>query len=178
MLPDIGNCVQSVLPTLGTAQRVSYQCSDQFEYIWSSMKRMGKFSWGTEKADRQKCRLSLRYGALNFHSVAIWLQIANSCTRWRCNWLSQHGDGQIFIKIFSPHSLTTTYRMNLISAGSISLGSTFKLISCTKRMLQNFWMIVHIFSVMHTGPFRFFSCHLVPIESLVASLSTNEFIVW
>ncbi len=32
-------------------------------------------------------------------------------------------DIRIFLKIFAPHSLMTNYRMNLISTGSISLGS-------------------------------------------------------
>ncbi len=40
--------------------------------------------------------------------------------------LSQDGDGRIFLKTFAPLSLMTTYRMSLISAGSISLDSTFK----------------------------------------------------
>jgi hypothetical protein len=34
------------------------------------------------------------------------------------------GDGRIFQKISGPHSLMTTYRMNLISAGSIPLDGT------------------------------------------------------
>jgi hypothetical protein len=36
------------------------------------------------------------------------------------------GDRQIFLKTSSPLSLMTTYQMSLISAGSISLDSTFK----------------------------------------------------
>jgi hypothetical protein len=36
------------------------------------------------------------------------------------------GDQRIFSKNLSVSSLITTYRMNPISAGSISLGSTFK----------------------------------------------------
>jgi hypothetical protein len=36
------------------------------------------------------------------------------------------GDGWIFLKISVPLSLINTYQMNLISAGSISLDSTFK----------------------------------------------------
>jgi hypothetical protein len=36
------------------------------------------------------------------------------------------GDGPIKKKTSTPHSLMTTYRMNLISAKSISLDSTFK----------------------------------------------------
>jgi hypothetical protein len=37
------------------------------------------------------------------------------------------GDGPIFLKASSPHSSMTTYRMNLLSAKSISLDSTFNL---------------------------------------------------
>jgi hypothetical protein len=37
------------------------------------------------------------------------------------------GEGRIFRKISAPLSLINIYRMNLISAGSISLDSTFKL---------------------------------------------------
>jgi hypothetical protein len=36
------------------------------------------------------------------------------------------GEGRIVLKISGPSSLMTTNRMNLISAGSISLESTFK----------------------------------------------------
>jgi hypothetical protein len=36
------------------------------------------------------------------------------------------GDGLIFLKTSAPSSLMTTYRMSLISAGSISLNRTFK----------------------------------------------------
>jgi hypothetical protein len=35
-------------------------------------------------------------------------------------------DMRIFLKIYAPHSLITTYRINLISAVSISLDSAFK----------------------------------------------------
>jgi hypothetical protein len=37
------------------------------------------------------------------------------------------GDGLIFLKTPAPLSLIKTFRMNLISAGSISLDSTFKI---------------------------------------------------
>jgi hypothetical protein len=36
------------------------------------------------------------------------------------------GVGRIFLKTFEPLSLMKTYRMSLISAGSISLDSTLK----------------------------------------------------
>jgi hypothetical protein len=35
------------------------------------------------------------------------------------------GDGRSCLKISAPHSLMTTYRINLISAGSISLDNIF-----------------------------------------------------
>ncbi len=36
------------------------------------------------------------------------------------------GDKGIFLKTSAPFSVMTTYRMSLISAGSISLDSTFR----------------------------------------------------
>jgi hypothetical protein len=46
------------------------------------------------------------------------------------------GDEPIFLKNSAPHFLMTTYRMNLLSARSISLDNTFKrpelFISCKK----------------------------------------------
>jgi hypothetical protein len=39
---------------------------------------------------------------------------------------SQDGGEQIFLKISAPLSLINTYQMNLSSAGSISLDSTFR----------------------------------------------------
>jgi hypothetical protein len=55
--------------------------------------------------------------------------IANSCTwrRWIFSGLSQDGGRAHFLQISAPLSLINIYRMNLISAGSISLDSTFKL---------------------------------------------------
>jgi hypothetical protein len=46
-------------------------------------------------------------------------------------------DGRIFLKISAPLSLIKTYRLNLISAGSISLDSTLKSsLSGKKRFLR------------------------------------------
>ncbi len=50
-------------------------------------------------------------------------------TRWHTKTLKgshRRGGGLIFLKTSAPHSLMMTYRMNIISAGSISLDSTFK----------------------------------------------------
>jgi len=54
--------------------------------------------------------------------------LANSHTRGRCYFkgLSQHLGRSNFSKISAPHSLTTTYQMNLISAGSILLDGILK----------------------------------------------------
>ncbi len=54
--------------------------------------------------------------------------IAKYCTRWRGTFkgLSQNWGPAHFSKTSAPLSSTKTYRMNLISAGSISLDSTFK----------------------------------------------------
>jgi hypothetical protein len=38
--------------------------------------------------------------------------------------LTARGNGRILLKISAPQSLMTTYRMNLISAGSMSLEDT------------------------------------------------------
>ncbi len=64
--------------------------------------------------------------------LAIRILIANSCTRchWFFNRLSQDGGStNFFLKTSAPHSLMTTYRMNLLSARSISLDSTLIRIS-------------------------------------------------
>jgi hypothetical protein len=54
--------------------------------------------------------------------------IINWKTRKRSNTLKgsqRMGGGRIFLKTFRPLSLIKTYRMSIISAGSISLDSTF-----------------------------------------------------
>jgi hypothetical protein len=61
--------------------------------------------------------------------IQVGFQMANQ-TMWHTKTLKgshRRWDGLIFLKTSAPHSLMTTYRMNLISAGSISLDSTFKL---------------------------------------------------
>jgi hypothetical protein len=45
------------------------------------------------------------------------------------------GIGPIFLKISAPHCSMMTYRMNLISARSISLDSTFKCITNIRHFL-------------------------------------------
>ena len=59
--------------------------------------------------------------------LGIGFRIPNCRTRYRCNFKgrSQLGGRAELKKISVPHSLMTTYRMNLISAGAISLDNTF-----------------------------------------------------
>ncbi len=55
------------------------------------------------------------------------------------------GDGRIFLKFSVPLSLVNTYKMNLISAGSISLDSTFNSESPIKRKKENrFWKEIYV----------------------------------
>jgi hypothetical protein len=71
---------------------------------------------------------SYPYGAMNFlAALTIRILIANSCTRWRGIFKGSimTGDGRIFLKIFPPLSLINNHQMNLTSARSISLDSTF-----------------------------------------------------
>ncbi len=89
--------------------------------------------WDTQFShwkSRHKCRLALR--RVNFISaLGINFRIARSRTIWRCNFKGLSQDGgwanfSIFLKTSAPHSLMTTYRINLLSDRSISLDSTFK----------------------------------------------------
>jgi hypothetical protein len=57
--------------------------------------------------------------------LEIRIQIANRCTSWHCSFTGLRKGGYLK-KISAPLSLINTYRMNLISTGSISLDSTFK----------------------------------------------------
>ncbi len=88
----------------------------------SSTKRMGKLSLAFENADTIAA-------SMNFIlALVINFRIANSCTRWRRIFkrLSQNGWQVNFSKKTSaPLSLTKAFPMKQISAGSISLGSTF-----------------------------------------------------
>jgi hypothetical protein len=67
------------------------------------------------------------YSAVNFIAALGIILLANSCARWRGIFigLSQDGGRVDFLKNFAPLPLVHTCRMNLISFGSISLGSTF-----------------------------------------------------
>jgi hypothetical protein len=87
---------------------------------------MGKLSSAFEKADTSA---AYSYGAMNFiPALAVRFQISNSGTRWRgiFKGLPQDGGRPDFSKSFVPLSSIKACRMNLISAGSISLDSTFK----------------------------------------------------
>ncbi len=50
---------------------------------------------------------------------------------WHCPFKGSHwmGDGLVFLQISAPLFLINAYRINLISAGSISQDSTFKYLS-------------------------------------------------
>ncbi len=93
---------------------------------------MGNLSWAFEKADSQceqifKCRQSLRCD--EFHGRIGNLfpnsQSKNKDALWTLKGCHRMGDGPIFLNTSAPHSLMTTYRINLLSARSISLDSTF-----------------------------------------------------
>jgi hypothetical protein len=64
-----------------------------------------------------------------------------------------HGMGDrgiFFLKISEPHSFMTTYRMNLISAGSLSLDSTFK-----KTEVAALLIFLLIFPLFSFSPWHF-----------------------
>ncbi len=86
-----------------------------------------KIQFVTKKADRQKCRQSLRRDEFSFPRYQFVSKLPTGVRDVAVTLKGSHseGDGQIFLKISAPHSSMTTYRMNLISAGSISLDSTF-----------------------------------------------------
>jgi hypothetical protein len=59
-------------------------------------------------------------------------------------------DGQIFLKTSAPLSLIENYRMNLLSAGSISQESTFKVKSKQVKTDSNFFF----YDALHYSLFR------------------------
>jgi hypothetical protein len=95
------------------------------DWIGGSTKRMGKLSSAFEKADSSA---AYPFCGMNFiPKLGIRFRIAKVHTRWVCNFkgLSQDGDGWIFQKISAPLSLIKAFRINLITAGSILVNSTF-----------------------------------------------------
>ncbi len=116
MTRDVENCAMMPLVILGPV-RIN----------WGLFKENGEtqfnlwYSW-------HKYRLS--YSTMNFiPALGICFRIAKSCTRWRGIFKGSHriGNGRIFLKKTSaPLSSIKAFQMNLISAGSISLDSTFK----------------------------------------------------
>jgi hypothetical protein len=83
------------------------------------------------------------------------------------------GDGRIFLKISAPLSLMNTYQIDLISAGSISLDSTFKHPATYRHSKREpvppepclFSLICYLFTVhgcYSTGPMYFVFCRLYP----------------
>jgi hypothetical protein len=85
---------------------------------------MGKLISAFKKANTSA---AYSYGAMNF-IPALAFRIANSCTRRRgiFKGLPQDEGRPDFSKSFVPLSSIKAFRMNLISARSISLDSTFK----------------------------------------------------
>ncbi len=91
----------------------------------------------------------LPYGPMNFIiALGIRFRIANSCiqlytytvARGLLTGSYRMRGGQIYLKIFAPLSSINTYQMNLISAGSIPLDSTFKwvlIVTDEKRVTVN-----------------------------------------
>jgi hypothetical protein len=77
--------------------------------------------------------------------LTIFFQIANSHTRWLCNFqkLSQDGRRTYFYESSGPYSLMKIYRITLISAGFISLDSTF---NAFKHMFSIRFMLLSAFS--------------------------------
>ncbi len=74
-----------------------------------------------QRRSRSRVRLTAQW--------EIMCLIANYCARWRCNFKGLSQDGRwkdFFLKTSAPLFLMTTFQMSLISAGSISLDSTFK----------------------------------------------------
>ncbi len=103
-----------------------------------SSKRMGTLSSAFAKA-----------GVMNFiPSLEIRFRLANSCTRRRGSFkgLSQDGGWRIFLKTSAPLSLIKAFRVNLISAGSMSLDST-----------QNCYLVLPLFTVFHFSLSHLFS---------------------
>jgi hypothetical protein len=77
-------------------------------------------------------------------SLGIRILIVKSCTRWHgiLKGLSQDGGpGPICLKTSASPSLMTTYRMNLLSARSISLNSTFKHESPVPLNVTSHWFM-------------------------------------
>ncbi len=88
------------------------------------------------------------------------------------------GDGRIFLQISVPYSLMTTYRMNLISAGSVSLDSTFK-----KREVAAFFSIPPFLAYLlsfnfhsYFFPFRLYTLLVLSAPSLFQKTSSLRFL--
>ncbi len=118
-LPNIRNGAMNSSTILATAQWTPPRYWKLCDHAWRCWERlykgMGKPCSAFEKANWQKCLLSLQampaitliqllkkgrhnravdFGAMNFHScVGNLFQIANRCTRWRCSFKGFSQDG-------------------------------------------------------------------------------------
>jgi hypothetical protein len=112
---------------LATARWDQCECTDGYT------KRMRSLRSAFEKADSQseqifKCHLSLQRN--EFHACVGNLfpssQSKNKEALYTLKGSHRMGHGVFFLKTSASHSLMTTYRINPLTARSISLDSTFK----------------------------------------------------
>jgi hypothetical protein len=100
--------------------------------------------WGNSVQSFEKANKSADYplGVMNFiHALEICFQVANSCTNLG---FSQDGGRVDLSKTLSASLIYKGLRMNLISAGSIPLDSTFNLV---KKSSTGFWQIGTSFTI-------------------------------
>ncbi len=71
-----------------------------------------------------------------------------SCKFWRA--LTRWGTDEFFLKTSAPLSLINIYRMSIISAGSISLDSTFKITGSMWCWIGLSYFYYHAFSEDHS----------------------------
>ncbi len=76
------------------------------------------------------------------------------------------GDGPISLKTFAPHSVMTTYRMNLVSARSISPDSAFNILWISIFKMTSFSPPGQKFVTVQTIDTREVSVHPFPPSSL------------
>jgi hypothetical protein len=88
--------------------------------------------------------------------LTIRIPIANSLTRWCCNFkgLSQNGGRADFIRNPRASLFNETFRMSIILAGSISLDRTFN-INCSKSKIV--FLVFHATSAF-VDPDPLFEC--------------------
>ncbi len=130
LLFSVGNGAMNTLWLLATAQLTMpqyWQRRNELLRDGGFTKRMGNLSSAFKKADTSALPPMPAHAMNLIPASKIRFRIANSCSRWLgiFEWLSQ--DGRLFLN---------TYQMNIISAGSISLDSTFK----SNRIHEKRWV--------------------------------------